>query len=175
VFALRGRAGWLIPGLLIPFALAMFYGFPGVEVFTPLREFALRARTNDLVWWVWELIAGRRSTNTAYNAILAAVCVLLGWRFRRDPARGVLAVLGASVVLSPVFHPWYLCWVLPFACLRRSVPWMVLSVSIFGYFLLWESTPFWVAWEQPVWQRLFILIPPLYAIARARIRMAHPA
>jgi alpha-1,6-mannosyltransferase len=174
-FALGRRALWLVPGLFIPPALAVLYGFPGVEVFAPLREFALRARTNDAVWWIWELVAGPRPTNTAYNAVLLAACAVLGWVFRREPLRGMLAVLGASMILSPVLHAWYLCWLLPFACLRRSVPWMVFSVSIFGYFLLWESTLFWSPWAQPVWQRLLILLPPVYAIIRSRVRPALPS
>ena len=164
----RRRFVWMLPGLAIPALLALAYGFPSEDILGPLREFTARARTNDMVWWIWEAAAGPRPRNGAYSAVLVLVVLAIAWRMRAEPGRGILWVLGAAVVLSPVLHPWYLCWVLPFAALRSAWPWSVFSVSIFGYYLLWESGLWWVPWEQPVWQRLLIALPPVIALALCR-------
>ena len=100
--------------------------------------------------------------------MLALVVLAISWRMRAQPGRALLWVLGAALVLSPVLHPWYLCWVLPFAALRSARPWWVFSASIFGYYLLWESGFGWTPWEQPVWQRLLIALPPVIALAMVR-------
>lgn len=60
-----------------------------------------------------------------------------------DPVRAAGASLGAFLVVSPVLHPWYLLWVLPFAALARSAAFLYLSIaSMFGYALLHPVAPF---------------------------------
>jgi alpha-1,6-mannosyltransferase len=54
-------------------------------------------------------------------AALAVVLVLLWWRARRaDPVRYAGYALAATVVLAPVFHPWYALW--PLAVLAATLP-----------------------------------------------------
>jgi len=60
-----------------------------------------------------------------------------------DPVRAAGASLGAFLLASPVLHPWYLLWVLPFAALFRNAAFLYLSVSaMFGYALLHPVAPF---------------------------------
>jgi alpha-1,6-mannosyltransferase len=60
-----------------------------------------------------------------------------------DPVRAAGASLGAFLLASPVLHPWYLLWVLPFAALFRTAAFLYLSVSaMFGYALLHPVAPF---------------------------------
>lgn len=52
-------------------------------------------------------------------AVLAVVLVALWWRARRrDPLFGAGLALAATVVLGPVFHPWYATW--PLAVLAAT-------------------------------------------------------
>jgi hypothetical protein len=60
-----------------------------------------------------------------------------------DPVRAAGASLGAFLLASPVLHPWYLLWVLPFAALYRNAAFLYLSVAVvFGYALLHPVAPF---------------------------------
>jgi hypothetical protein len=74
---------------------------------------------------------------------LAGVCV---WRWTLRAQASLDAhirwILGALIVLSPTVHFWYLAWMLPFVCLRPSLPWLALSLSSGLYFLVW-SNEFW--------------------------------
>ena len=171
LFALGWRRAALLAPALLPLPLlALIYGWPGVDIFASAREFARVARTNDAVWWLTELFVWPNSAqkNDVYQLVVAAACGGLAVAFRRDWQRGTLWVLGAVQLLSPVFHPWYLTWILPFAALggTRSRGWMVLSVTIFFYFLLWTLS---LPWHQPTWLRLAIFLPPLLYWAATRV------
>ena len=160
------RAALLAPALLPLPLLALLYGWPAVDIFASAREFGRVARTNDAVWWLserflWPNVAQK---NDVYNLLAACACALLAIRFWSDWRRAVLWVLGAVLLLSPALHPWYLTWILPFAAVggRRARGWLVLSVTIFLYFLLWTQP---LPWQEPTWLRLAIFVPPLlYAI-----------
>ena len=59
---------------------------------------------------------------------LAAVLVWLWWRARaRDPLLYAGYALAATVLLAPVFHPWYALWPLAVlaATLHRHLRWLV--------------------------------------------------
>lgn len=163
------RAALLAPALLPLPLLALLYGWPAVDIFASAREFGRVARTNDAVWWlserfVWPNLAQK---NDVYQLIAAGACGGLAVAFRRDWQRGTRWVLGAVLLLSPALHPWYLTWILPFAALgeARSRGWMVLSVTLFLYFLLWIQP---LPWHEPTWLRLSIFLPPLFYWAATR-------
>jgi alpha-1,6-mannosyltransferase len=156
-----------VAALLVP---AFYYGFPRVPVFTGLRGFALNFRVNDAFWWLVDAV---RQTNPAaqVNGMEALVALLicggLAVWFHHDWPRGVLWVMGAALLLSPEFHAWYLVWVLPLAAWRGRAarPWFVLSISLFGYFLLWDLNHWHgIPWLEPLWLRLFIYFPPVVAL-----------
>lgn len=87
-------------------------------------------------------------------SLVAVVAVCVKRRF--DPVRGALWLFGALVLLSPVVHPWYLLWVLPFAALRGVWPWLALGAALpLAYLPLdgwwqrseWVVAP-WVPWVE---------------------------
>ena len=64
---------------------------------------------------------------------LVAVLAVLWWRSRTgDPLLGAALALAATVVLAPVFHPWYLTWPLAVlaATLRRDTLWLVVPCAV---------------------------------------------
>lgn len=165
--------GWRRALILLPLAAvvlpasAVFYGFPGVPVFGALRTFASGFHVNDAVWWLvdtWVPAADRAVAGGTYPVLALLVCLGLAIRFRADWCRGMFWVLGAALLLSPALHPWYALWILPFATGRGEAgrPWFILSVSLFGYFLLWEvNRRTGQPWAEPLWLRLLIYLPPL--------------
>ena len=145
-------------------ALALLYGFPDVPVFGGLEHFAGGFQVNNAVWWI---VDPANRLGGIYGGVAALVCLALAFWLRRDWRRATLWVMGAALLLSPALHAWYVLWVLPLAVWRgeRARAWVVLSVSVFGYFLLWEiNRSGGRAWEEPVWLRLLIYLPPLAAL-----------
>jgi hypothetical protein len=64
---------------------------------------------------------------------LAVVLVVLWWRTRTgDALLGAGLALAATVVLAPVFHPWYATWplIVLAAMVRRETRWLVWPVAV---------------------------------------------
>ncbi len=163
VFALRSRATVLAVTLAIPGSLCLLYGWPEVPIWDSLRRFAYVTRLNDLFWWTIEetVWPNPHQKNYHYNVALVAVVIVLSILFWRDWKRGMLWVLGAALILTPVLHPWYCTWILPLAVWRRTPAWQVLSVTLFAYYLFWNEQLFAVPWHAELWMRAIIIVPPL--------------
>jgi alpha-1,6-mannosyltransferase len=165
VFALRQRAVTLIVSGAIPLFLSLLYGYPKVPIWDSLRRFAHVTRLNDLFWWLIEetIWPNPHQKNYHYNVILiiavAVVSLLAFWNWKR----AMLWVLGTTLVLSPVLHPWYCTWILPLATWRRVFAWHVLSITLFAYFLFWNERIFALPWHSEPWLRAIIAVPPLVA------------
>lgn len=95
------------------------------------------------------------------TSALLGVLVLLLMRWPEDedwsvPGRA-LAALAGLLLLSPVTDPWYLPWLLPYACLFPFPSWLFLTGSIqcyYAYFLEW--TYLW--WHRPLEYLPFYLL-----------------
>ncbi|MEP6936596.1 MAG: hypothetical protein ABI871_00855 [Chthoniobacterales bacterium] len=165
VFALGKRAVTLAVSLLIPASLSVFYGWPAIPIWDSLRRFAYVTRLNDLFWWLAEEFVwpNPHQKNYHYNVIIVGVAIGVSLLFLRNWKRGMLWVMGAALILSPVLHPWYCTWILPFATWRRSYAWHVLSISLFTYFLFWNERLFALPWHSEPWTRALIILPPAVA------------
>ena len=162
--ALRGKSAALALCAVIPALCSLTFG--GIAtVLSPLGNFANTARFNDTLWWAIEAFTGPNPYQRNWPFILALGGAILWsfYRFKNDWPRCAFWSMGSALVLSPVLHPWYVTWILPLACWRRSAPWSVFSLSVLGALLLWESTPLWNAWEPNLITRAIVLIPALAA------------
>jgi len=165
VFALGYRAITLVISAAIPLLLSLAYGFPNIPIWDSLRRFAYVTRLNDLFWWIIEetIWPNPHQKNYHYNVILFIAVAIVSLLFCRNWKRGMLWALGTALILSPVLHPWYCAWILPFATWRRARAWHVLSISLFVYFLFWNERLFALPWHAEPWTRALIAIPPLAA------------
>lgn len=56
-------------------------------------------------------------------------------------SRASLSILGMLLLLSPVVNAWYVLWLLPFACLERSVTWISFAYLVIGaYAWFWSES-----------------------------------
>jgi hypothetical protein len=165
VFALGYRAITLAVSAAIPLGLSLLYGYPTIPIWDSLRRFAHVTRLNDLFWWLIEetIWPNPHQKNYYYNVILisavAVVSLLAWWNWKR----AMLWVLGTTLILSPVLHPWYCTWLLPLATWRRAFAWHVLSITLFAYFLFWNERTFLLPWHSEPWLRVVIIGPPIAA------------
>ncbi len=175
--AMRSRAPALALSVGLPVLLSAHYGWPEIPIWNSLRSFAYVTRLNDLFWWIIEetVWPNPRQKNYHYNVVIVATVVLLSVLFWRNWRRGMLWVLGAALILTPVLHPWYCTWILPFAVWRRVPPWLVLSVSLFAYYLFWNERLFLLPWHSELWMRAIIILPPTVALLLLARQRARPA
>ena len=165
VFALGYRAITLGLTVGIPALLSLFYGYPKIPIWDPLRQFAHVTRVNDLFWWLIEETLWRNpdQKNYRYNVIIVVCVAFVSLMFWRNWKRGMIWGLGTALVLSPVLHPWYCTWILPLAAWRRALTWNVLSITLFAYFLFWNERLFALPWRAEWWMRAIIIVPGLAA------------
>ena len=177
VFALRSRSPALGLSVAIPALLSTCYGWPQLPIWDSLRRFAYVTRLNDLFWWIVEetVWPNPRQKNYHYNVVIVVVVVLLSLLFWRNWRRGLLWVMGAALILTPVLHPWYCTWILPFAAWRRVPAWQVLSVSLFAYYLFWNERLFALPWHAELWMHALIILPPVIALLISARRSVTPA
>lgn len=71
-------------------------------------------------------------------AILAVFLIVLWWRARhQDPLRAAGIALAATVILGPVFHPWYATWPLAvIAATALDVRWLVAACAAVSFLVL---------------------------------------
>ena len=161
-----------LPGLVRQLGWRAFMGFALVIValYSPYLSAgsALFAglRTYSENWWFMkgpftalEVLTG--DPDEARRAAAAIMIGVIGWSaWRRfDLERTLLWVLGAGMVLTPTFHPWYILWMLPMAALRANRPFILLSgLAFIGYYGLgaYRDTGDWV---QPIGARMALWIP----------------
>ncbi|PYI90653.1 MAG: hypothetical protein DME97_17140 [Verrucomicrobia bacterium] len=163
VFALGYRAITLAVSAVIPLLLSLLYGYPTIPIWDSLRRFAHVTRLNDLFWWLIEetVWPNPHQKNYHYNVILliavAVISLIAWWNWKR----AMLWVLGITLILSPVLHPWYCTWLLPLATWRRAFAWHVLSITLFAYYLFWNERIFLLPWHSEPWLRVIIIGPPV--------------
>ena len=162
-FALRWRAIVLALSVTIPALLSLPFGFPQVRVWHALGPVAHLSRLNDLFWWLIEdtFWPNPHQRSFHYLTIIVVCLIAVSLFFIRDWKRGTLWVLGTALVLSPILHPWYCTWILPLASWRRALPWQVLSITLFAYYLFWDERLFALPWHSEPWLRGLIIAPVL--------------
>jgi hypothetical protein len=139
-------------------------------LFSGLGEYAFRWESGSLVHrWIEPVFARAFERDESWSdpRRLARASEAIAWlifaffvvRRERDPARGVGALIGAWLVLSPTLHPWYLCWMLPFLALDASAAWSwLILVAPFLYWPLdgWQSVGIW---SEPAWLWAVVALP----------------
>jgi hypothetical protein len=190
----RPRA-WPMVLLLL---LGLPYLFGGA---TSLSAYANRWRANDGAFSLlllaservlggdWARIAGTTLTRHALARAAAAALWLsfLVWLLRRpipqsDVPRVAGGLLLALLLLSPVLHPWYALWVIPFVPFlgpARHAALALASLAWLGHLPDHLETATG-AWDDPAWGRALLHLPVWILVARL-VRVpwlttsAHPA
>jgi len=67
--------------------------------------------------------------------------------------------LGAFILLSPTVHPWYVCWILPFAVMTRNRAWILFSGLVaLSYWILRDYAALGV-WRESYWVMTLEYLP----------------
>lgn len=151
----------------------------GSSLWSGLQTYVTHWRFND---GAFALVAAVMPSLTAAKLVCGVLLLgVVAWATvaRFSAERALFWILGTGLVLSPTVHPWYVLWLLPFAALRRSRPWLLLTGIVFLAY--WGHTTFQRTgvWPQPLWARLAIWMPFFVLLAYDALaaprhgRMAH--
>lgn len=188
-FARGARPVWRV-ALVLAFVLLAyapflppFSGLRGAErgVLTGLGEYAFRWDGLNLVHrfveGAWALSFERDLSNSDPRRLARATLAFVWcawawrtWRRERDPARAALDLFGAWLVVTPVLHPWYALWCVPWLAVRRSFPFAYLAAAAplaFAPVVAWQRGG---AWIEPAWLWPVLALPFALLLARDRAR-----
>lgn len=163
------RSAWL--AFFFSFTIPWLILSPGGTPVKGLSIFAIRGDFNSSLYRLlvagWECLVNSSSAELAARITSTAILsigylvllkrrdretVLSGWRSARQ-------WLGLVIILSPVVHPWYICWLLAFISLDFSISWLVLSGTIIFaryIYIPFERTG---VWREAGWTALAVYLP----------------
>jgi hypothetical protein len=117
-WARRYRPGHVLAALGLVALLVWPYLDAGRMLFHSLRRFARFWRFNETLFApLAELLGSHEAAVRAGVVITVALALLLAWR-RTEPVAAALAVVAASLLLSPNVLPWYALWFVPLLVVR---------------------------------------------------------
>lgn len=152
-------------GLGVLLLLYLPYLTAGERLFAGLGTYADRWEFNPGLWWALSELAGPGRPARGLAALLVAG-VALGAVARRWPVEKALFwTFGAGLLLSPTLHPWYVLWILPFAALRASQPWLLFTGLVFLAY--WGRSAYLSTgvWPRPTAVALLIHLPLLILLS----------
>jgi len=131
------RSGWR--GLLAAVVLAgllsaPFLGVPLSDLTAGSRAYLASWESNSSVFALLQAVIGGAAARAMGGLAVLVLVVWLSCR-RGDLLVQVPVVLGALLVLGPTFFPWYVSWVLPFACLFPNVTLPVATCLLLASYL----------------------------------------
>jgi alpha-1,6-mannosyltransferase len=86
----------------------------------------------------------------------------LFWRLRNAKiAQQALGFMGLLLVFSPTIHTWYLLWILPFAALTLSRPWLLCSGTIMISYIVVGQAYTSGHWQERPWLKIPEFLVPL--------------
>ncbi len=142
------RIGFLVVGA---FTLILLYApYLGASPVGSLRTFAATFEFNGSIYALATTIAEPRTARLLLAACLAVLLGLLWW-MRADTERATFVWIAGVLLMSPIVHPWYVIWLIPFLAWRLE-PWVLAwtATVVLSYTVL----PAWHAagvWQLPKW------------------------
>ncbi len=147
--------------ILLPVAITLAYlpyAVAGSHLAYGLATYSQNWRFNDSLFLLLSM-----SLPSPYARVAALVLLVLIASYtcvrEYDPLRMAFILIGATILLSPTVHPWYLLWIIPYLCLFPNRAWILLSVlTVLSYQVLVSYVKTGVWHESPV-LKAFIYLP----------------
>jgi hypothetical protein len=167
------RWGWKSWSIFVfVFVLPWVPFISGGSPFTGLGIFASRGDFNASLYNIFQCLwalamqfsQARLAARVTSVVVLGLVGLFMAWKGWRDKNlradwRFAFLLMGWSLLLSPIVHPWYICWILAFITIEWEVSWLVLSGSIIfarHVYLGFEKNGIW---REASWTRWAVYLP----------------
>jgi hypothetical protein len=175
------RMSWKRAALWTVILLAAVAGMIVASGMYPvLNRFTTRFHYNGAVPFLIDSalpFVSKQGRRYAGMALFAAAGLYLFRRLRGEPAATqALGFMGLLLLFSPTLHTWYLLWILPFAALTVSRPWLLLSGTVLITYLVYGRMQVTGIWKEIPWLRLPEFVPPLalWMVLKIKSRRSKP-
>lgn len=154
------KGGWrflLMLGIFSVILMARYYT-PDLVALKGLFAFYQKWWFNDSIFSIlYKWLGGAEPARLTGGAVVL-LTVLFCYFKRFSLYRSFLIGYGTVLLFSPVVHPWYVCWMIPFLVFHRNWPWLFFSGWIVWSYLIRYLFPDGV-WGQVLWLKLLVYVP----------------
>lgn len=148
----------ILPAILL-IAYLPYMG-AGRGLFSTLWHFGSQRHYNDSLHALIYSLTGDYISYPIVAGTIIIVVMLYHLSIKTDALRAGFILTGALLVLSPVVHPWYVGWIIPFLCFYPSKAWLLLTCSInLSYINCLYSPGLALASEEILWVKLLEYVP----------------
>ncbi|MBI3292750.1 MAG: hypothetical protein HYZ73_08095 [Elusimicrobia bacterium] len=125
-------------------------------------------------------LAQRVLVNGALTKTILGIELLLSgvWLVIHRQERGLLwyafVMLGAGLLCSPVVHPWYVVWIIPFLCFYPRPGWILFSGLVVLSYVVLLRYDLTKTWELDPWVRVVEYVPLYMALLWPWLRRLTP-
>lgn len=170
----QGKWKFLLAVIVVSALLIAQYYTPDLRMLTGVMSYYKKWWFNDSLFGILRSLLG--GAEPAKLTGMACTVLALGFCFGADLPfyRSAVILFGCVLLFSPVVHPWYLCWVLPFLVFHPNKPWLFLTG--------WIVLAYWVrylfpsgVWQPVLWLKLLIYVPfYIWLIIDAALSLRRP-
>ncbi|MBT3310734.1 MAG: glycosyltransferase [Desulfobacterales bacterium] len=127
--------------VIVPYVPLVYFEWS--NPFYGIIEFGSKFAFNGSIHGILRAGFGGIKTATTICSALLAFSLIFGLiffhpelsrKYDKNPVTGMFFSIGAVIVFMPTVHFWYVSWVIPFLVLRPSISWLLLTLTISGYF-----------------------------------------
>jgi hypothetical protein len=158
------KGGWrfVLVAVLTGVVFVLQFYTPDLRILKGLLVYYEIWRYNDSMFGLFYYWFGTaeqaRNISMYFMWLVAAWCFASGYPIYRS----IFVTFAAVLLFSPVVHPWYVCWVIPFLALHPNRTWIFwtgwVAVSYLIRYLFPDGN-----WQEVLWLKLLIYVP-LYSL-----------
>ena len=174
-WARRYRPWHLLAAAALALALCWPYLDAGWAAFHSLSRFARFWRFNETLFAPLAALLGSHEGAVYAGALLSSTLALvLAWR-RTDAAASAMAVVAATLLLSPNVLPWYALWLVPLLVVRDEPAALLFTGTVSLAYLVYPGYLSGEPWKLGWGIRALEYLPCLLVLALSHGRRARPS
>jgi hypothetical protein len=174
-WARRYRAWHVAVAAVVAAALLWPYRSAGRVLWLSLRKYSEFWRFNETAFALLEPLVGQIAAVRVATAAVLLLALLLAWR-RVEAVAAAMAVVAATLILSPNVLPWYALWFVPLLVLRDEPAALLYTGTTSLAYLVyptWQSGErWWIGWDVRALEYLPCLL--LFGLSRWRGQTRRP-
>jgi hypothetical protein len=156
-------------------ALLWPYRSAGRVLWLSLRKYSEFWRFNETAFALLEPLVGQIAAVRVATAAVLLLALLLAWR-RVEAVAAAMAVVAATLILSPNVLPWYALWFVPLLVLRDEPAALLYTGTASLAYLVyptWQSGErWWIGWDVRALEYLPCLL--VFGLSRWRGQTRRP-
>jgi hypothetical protein len=154
----EGKWKFIVAGAVTGLLLLLTYYTPDWRMFSGAFVFYKKWRFNDSLFGILYNWLGGAEPARIVGIFITLTAIVFSLIQKYSFYRAAMIAFGSVILFSPVVHPWYLCWVLPFLVFHPNKPWIFFCGWIVLAYLIRDLYPVGV-WKPVLWLKLLIYIP----------------